>query len=175
MKPTLIQTLSLGAALALLGSTASAQLSHNLSIGNPVALAMGNSATAYPQGSDSIHYNPAGLALVQNNFEQYKLQAGFFDYEGQVSGEAPGESYHPIPGFEQEPLLQGQQSRDISVDSPSVYLPFFGHVMLPFLIAPGHGFATRSQNDQFVFANSMFALQGVTCFFCAAASREKKA
>ena len=159
MKPTLIQTLSLGAALALLGSTASAQLSHNLSIGNPVALAMGNSATAYPQGSDSIHYNPAGLALVQNNFEQYKLQAGFFDYEGQVSGEAPGESYHPIPGFEQEPLLQGQQSRDISVDSPSVYLPFFGHVTLPFLIAPGHGFATRSQNDQFVFANSMFALQ----------------
>lgn len=146
----------------LLSAPAGAQLSHNLSIGNPVALAMGNSATASVRGPDAIHYNPAALALVKTKYEQYKLQTAFFNHEGTVSGAAPGRSYDPIsnPDFADEPLLQGEQSRDVSVDSPSVYLPFFGHTSLPFLVAPGYGFALRGgTNDQFVFANSAFAVQ----------------
>lgn len=150
---------ALAGTVLLCGPNANAQLSHNLSIGNPIALGMGNTATAYPHGSDAIHYNPAGLALIKNEFEQYKLQAATFEHQGTVSGSGPGRSYNPIPGFEEEPILQGQQSLDVSVETPSVYLPFFGHVTLPFLIAPGHGFATRSQNEKFVFANSMFAVQ----------------
>ncbi|MCG8314947.1 MAG: outer membrane protein transport protein [Pseudomonadales bacterium] len=120
---------------------------------------MGNSATAYPQGSDAIHYNPAGLALVKQSFEQYKLQGGFFEHSGSVSGSAPGRSYHPIAGFEDDPLLQGKQTRSVSVDSPSVYLPFFDHVTLPFLLAPGHGFVNRTEDGGFTYGNSMFALQ----------------
>jgi long-subunit fatty acid transport protein len=145
----------------LVSASPYAQLSHNLSIGNPVALSMGNTVTAYPQGPDSIHYNPAGLALINQKYEQFKVQMAFFNHEGTVSGRAPGESYDKLDNqnFSQDPLLQGQLSRDVSVDSPSVYLPFFGHARLPFLVAPGYGFALRSENEKFVFANSAFALQ----------------
>ncbi len=147
--------------LGLMSPAASAQLSHNLSIGNPVALAMGNSATAYIEGSDAIHFNPAALALVKGRQEQFKLQFGFFDYEGEVSGRGDGESYDVFdnPEFRQDPLLQGQKSRPIEVRSPSVFLPFFGHVRLPFLIAPGYGFAQRTVRGNAVFANSAFTEQ----------------
>jgi len=153
-----------GAALCvcLWHNPAPAQLSHNLSIGNPVALSMANSATAYIRGPDAIHYNPAALALVETKYEQYKLQMGFFDYEGTVSGAAPGRTFDPLSNADylDDPLLQGEQSRDVSVESPSVYLPFFGHTPLPFLVAPGYGFALRGgTHDQFVFANSAFAVQ----------------
>ena len=138
---------------------AQAQLSHNLSVGNPIALSMGNSVTAYPVGSDSIHYNPAALAKIKNEFTQYKMQMGFIEHSGSISGAAPGQTYAPIEGFEQDPVLQGQLSRDVSVESTSLFLPFFGHTRLPFLVAPGYGFGIRSDNDKFVFANSAFALQ----------------
>lgn len=146
----------------LLCSQAQAQLSHNLSIGNPVALAMGNTATASIRGPDAIHYNPAALALVESRYEQFKVQGAFFTYEGSVSGAAPGRSFEPVsnPAFLDEPVLQGEVSREVEVDSPSVYLPFFGHTRLPFLVAPGYGFALRGgTQDQFVFANSAFAVQ----------------
>lgn len=148
--------------VCLCHSPVQAQLSHNLSIGNPVALAMGNSATASIRGPDAIHYNPAALALVENKYEQFKLQTAFFSYEGTVSGSAPGRTFDPLSNADylDDPILQGEKSRDVSVDSPSVYLPFFGHTRLPFLVAPGYGFALRGGNqDQFVFANSAFAVQ----------------
>lgn len=153
--------LGLGALLGLFSPAVSAQLSHNMSIGNPVSLAMGNAATAYIEGPDAIHFNPAALALVNEKHEQYKLQMAFFRYEGSVSGRAPGESYDPFdnPDFRQDPLLQGQKSRPIEVESPSVFLPFFGHVNLPFFAAPGYGFALRTPRGNAVFANSAFAVQ----------------
>ena len=132
---------------------AQAQLSHNLSVGNPIALSMGNSVTAYPVGSDSIHYNPAALAKIKNEFTQYKMQMGFIEHSGSISGAAPGQTYAPIEGFEQDPVLQGQLSRDVSVESTSLFLPFFGHTRSPVLVAPGYGFGIRSDNDKFVFAN----------------------
>src|SRR5690606_34740323 len=61
-------------ALTLAASAAQAQLSQNLSVGKPVALSLGNSITARPPGTDAIHYNPAGLALLKNEYKQYKLQ-----------------------------------------------------------------------------------------------------
>lgn len=147
--------------LNLMSSAAVAQLSHNLSIGNPVSLAMGNSATAYIEGPDAIHYNPAALALVNKKVEQFKLQMAFFQYEGSISGSGPGQSYDVFdnPDFQQDPLLQGQTSRPIEVESPSVFLPVFGHVALPFFAAPGYGFAIRTNNGRAVFANSAFAQQ----------------
>ncbi|MDY6919281.1 MAG: outer membrane protein transport protein [Pseudomonadota bacterium] len=151
--------LLLGLSLAPL---APAQLSHNLSIGNPVALAMGNSITAAIRGPDAIHYNPAALALVENRYEQYKVQGAFFHHEGEVSGAGPGRTFDPMSNadFLDDPLLEGKTSRPVEVETPSVYLPFFGHSPLPFLIAPGYGFALRGgTQDQFVFANSAFAVQ----------------
>lgn len=135
---------------------AKAQLSNNLSVGNPVAISMANAVTARPPGTDAIHFNPAGLARIKNELTQYKLQLAYTAFEGSVSGRAPGEPFDAIEDdlYSQDPLLQGQQSRPIEVSSSNIYLPIFGHVELPFVIAPGYGFALRSSNNQFVFANS---------------------
>ncbi|MCG8534374.1 MAG: outer membrane protein transport protein [Pseudomonadales bacterium] len=148
---TLISTLTLCLCLP-----AKAQLSNNLSVGNPVAISMANAVTARPPGTDAIHFNPAGLARIKNELTQYKLQLAYTAFEGSVSGRAPGEPFDAIEDdlYSQDPLLQGQQSRPIEVSSSNIYLPIFGHVELPFVIAPGYGFALRSSNNQFVFANS---------------------
>ena len=117
---------------------------------------MANAVTARPPGTDAIHFNPAGLARIKNELTQYKLQLAYTAFEGSVSGRAPGEPFDAIEDdqYSQDPLLQGQQSRPIEVSSSNIYLPIFGHVELPFVIAPGYGFALRSSNNQFVFANS---------------------
>lgn len=148
-------------ALACIASVAQAQLSQNLSVGNPVALSLGNSVTARPPGTDAIHFNPAGLALIKNEYKQYKLQTAFFRYEGTVSGQSPGVPFVPSdqPEHRQDPILQGETSRPIEIESVSVYLPFFGHVELPFLMAPGFGFAIRPKDNNYVFANSALTLQ----------------
>lgn len=142
-------------------SPAQAQLSHNLSVGNPVALSLGNAITARPPGTDAIHYNPAGLALLKNEYRQYKLQTAFFNHEGSVSGQSPGVPFVPAEQAEhrQDPILQGEKSRRVAVDSVSVFLPFFDHVELPFLAAPGYGFALRFKDENYVFANAALTLQ----------------
>lgn len=146
---------------ALMAPTAHAQLSNNLSIGNPVAIGMANAVTATPPGTDAIHFNPAGLAQVNSEMTQYKLQLAFNTLEGTVSGRAPGEPYGAIPDeeFSQDPLLQGQLSRPLETSAANLYLPVFGHVELPFVIAPSYGFALRGKkNDNFVFANSALVI-----------------
>lgn len=148
-------------ALTFAASAVQAQLSQNLSVGNPVALSLGNSITARPPGTDAIHYNPAGLALLRNEYQQYKLQSAFFRHEGSVSGQAPGVPFVPSeqPEHRQDPILQGETSRPVGVESVSVFLPFFDHVKLPFLMAPGYGFAIRFKDKNYVFANSALTLQ----------------
>lgn len=135
---------------------AQAQLSNNLSVGNPVAISMANAVTAHPPGTDAIHFNPAGLARVKNEMKQYKLQLAHTKLEGTVSGQAPGKPYGAIADdeFSQDPLLDGKKSRPLETSSANIYLPFFGHVEWPFVIAPGMGFAERADNDRYVFANS---------------------
>lgn len=140
----------------LTSATAQAQLSNNLSIGNPVSIGMANAVTARPPGTDAIHFNPAGLASINQELKQYKLQLAHTRLEGTVSGRAPGEPYGAVEDeeFSQDPMLQGQLSRPLETTSANIYLPVFGHVELPVGIAPGYGFATRGENQKFVFANS---------------------
>lgn len=142
-------------------SPVQAQLSQNLSVGNPVALSMGNSTTARPPGTDAIHYNPAGLAHIEHEYKQYKLQTAFFRHEGSVSGAEPGVPFVPSeqPEYRQDPILEGEVSRPVEVESVSVFLPFIDHLELPFLIAPGYGFARRSKDHDYVFANAALTLQ----------------
>lgn len=66
-------------ALLGLANAANGQLVTNLTIGNPKALALANSVTADPVGIDSIHFNPAGLALIDNRQVNVKLVSGYLD------------------------------------------------------------------------------------------------
>ena len=64
--------LALAAAIAF-SSGVNAQLLHNVTIGNPKALGLGNAVTADPPGIDSIHFNPAGLAKIKGRQMNIKL------------------------------------------------------------------------------------------------------
>src|SRR5256885_11955511 len=56
------------AAIALLAHGA-AQASFTENIGtSPVAMSLGNAVTADPPGTDSIHFNPAGLTHLKGNW-----------------------------------------------------------------------------------------------------------
>lgn len=141
-------------------SLAQAQLSNNLSVGNPIAIALANAVTARPPGTDAIHFNPAGLASVRNELTQYKIQLATMRLEGTISGEAPGQPFGGIqdPAYAQDPLLQGQLSRPVSSTASNLFLPFWGHVEMPFLAVPGYGKAFRLQRRSLVFANSAVAI-----------------
>ncbi len=69
--------------------TAHAALTDNLTIGNPIALSMGNAVTADPPGVDSIHYNPAGLARVKGREGLFKLTAAYFNFRAEFGDYVP--------------------------------------------------------------------------------------
>lgn len=71
----------LGATVA--ASTANAQVTHNITLGNPKALALGNAVTADPPGIDSIHFNPAGLAKIKGRERQFKFLVAHMTLEGE--------------------------------------------------------------------------------------------
>lgn len=149
------------AAAFMICTPSNAQLTNHLSIGNAKALALGNAVTADPPGIDSIHFNPAGLATIHNTLRHYKLQTGYIDHQGAVSGMEPGVPYQPIPEFRQDPALKGQQSRPVSTERHNVYLPIIGNLELPFLIAPGFGWAqplgdSGSGPGHLVFGNAAY-------------------
>lgn len=71
----------LGASLA--ASAANAQITHNITLGNPKALGLANAVTADPPGVDSIHFNPAGLAKIKGRERQFKFLVAHMTLEGE--------------------------------------------------------------------------------------------
>ncbi len=68
---------------AMASSAAHAQVTHNITLGNPKALALGNAVTADPPGIDSIHFNPAGLAKIKGRERQFKFLVAHMTLEGE--------------------------------------------------------------------------------------------
>ena len=66
--------------IVLVGASQSsyAAFTDSLTIGNPKALALGHAVTADPPDIDSIHFNPAGLALLEGS--QYELKGILVDF-----------------------------------------------------------------------------------------------
>jgi hypothetical protein len=82
---------------AMASSAAHAQVTHNITLGNPKALALGNAVTADPPGIDSIHFNPAGLAKIKGRERQFKFLVAHMTLEaefGDQEADAFSESYN---------------------------------------------------------------------------------
>lgn len=79
----------LGATVAVTG--AHAQVTHNITLGNPKALALGNAVTADPPGIDSIHFNPAGLAKIKGRERQFKFLIAHMTLEGEFGAQQAGD------------------------------------------------------------------------------------
>ncbi|AUM11298.1 OmpP1/FadL family transporter [Ketobacter alkanivorans] len=168
--------LALAAAISI-SCGANAQLLHNVTIGNPKALALGNAVTADPPGIDSIHFNPAGLAKIKGRQMNIKILAAHMTLDAEF-----GEPTRPDSDYKQLYYNLVQNNPDIcpdannadecwgtdpiantssSSDGPSLMLPFFGMTEIPILAFPSGGIAFEDSARGWTFGTAVYSPQGI--------------
>lgn len=156
-----------------LASSANAQLLHNVTLGNPKALALGNAVTADPPGIDSIHFNPAGLSKIQGRQRQLKVLVADMQLETKF-GEPT------LPTAEQKNAFLGVSgpacagltadecwgidpvaNTSVSNEDPVLMLPFAGLVELPMIAFPAGGIAFEDSSHGWTFGTAVYSPEGV--------------
>ena len=134
---------------------AHAALTENL-LTSPTAMSLGNAVTADPPGTDSIHFNPAGLARITGEVHSHSF-AG-------VSLRAPATfnqgADFSIGGFKDDPLngtSTGPMNQRIYI--PGVGLPGW---RLPAVILPGLGIAYNKPGSPFTFGVGNYVSQAMS-------------
>ncbi|RLT97986.1 OmpP1/FadL family transporter [Ketobacter sp.] len=172
-------------AAAIAGSTgASAQLLHNVTIGNPKALGLGNAVTADPPGIDSIHFNPAGLSKIKGRQMNIKLLAAHMTIDGSVgSPTKPTDTTKSTfyEGHKNDPNRPECNSGDTptqdqidqcwgydpiantstSIEGPGLMLPFVGFTEVPLLAFPSGGIAFEDPSRGWTFGTAVYSPQGI--------------
>lgn len=145
------------ASLLLAGAlpAAHAALTENL-VTSPTAMSLGNAVTADPPGTDSIHFNPAGLARMTGETHSHSV--------GIVSLRVPtsfrkGEDFD-IGGFKDDPL-------DGTTGGPvrqKIYIPVIGMPgwRLPAVAAPSLGLAYNKPDSPFTFGTASYLSQAAS-------------
>ena len=140
----------------LLSGAAQAQLAQNIFIGNPRALSLGNAVTADPPGTDAIHFNPAGLALLEGR--QYELKGILVDFTLEAEftpGEKLQEAFDTYGDLGlADPMVANRTSE---VSGAVVMLPFMGMTEIPVLAAPLGNFTLHNDNKDITFGTGVFA------------------
>jgi len=144
-----------GSALALLAlGPAHAALTENIAV-SVSAMAMGNAVTADPPGTDSIHFNPAGLTRLKGERRQdsvfgasVKPYAHFTQPEGFDIG---GWKDDPLAGTSTGPVRQ------------SIFIPIIGvpKARLPFAPAAGLGLSFNKAGSPWTFGTASYVTQAV--------------
>ena len=139
-----------------LATLSHAQLAQNIFIGNPKALSLGNAVTADPPGTDAIHFNPAGLALLEGS--QYELKGILVDFSLEADF-TPGDRLQQA--FDTygdlglaDPLVANRTSE---VSGAVVMLPFMGMTDIPVLAAPLGNFTIHNDDKDITFGTGVFA------------------
>jgi len=135
--------------------TAYCALAENLTIANAKAYALGNAVTADPPGIDSIHFNPAGLALLKKR--QYHIKLGAVAY-GSLKTELHRTQWldDKLVQYDLEETIPADISEDI--DGFMVYVPFRGKRNVPVPAGPfGGGASYNPPGSRFTFANAAYA------------------
>ena len=154
---------SLAVAAALYSANSAAQLTQNITIGNPKALGMAHAVTADPPGVDSIHFNPAGLAKIEGRQQQLKLLAAHITFEAEFGPQtvdpAINEAYESVSGqpYPSDPL----DGRKSSTSDPVLMLPGAGLTPVPFLVVPFGGIAIEDPNYGWTFATAVYSPQAI--------------
>lgn len=135
---------------------AQAQLAQNIFIGNPRALALGNAVTADPPGTDAIHFNPAGLALLEGR--QYELKGILVDFSLEAQFTPGDKLQYAFDTYGDlglaDPMVANRTSE---VSGAVVMLPFMGMTEIPVLAAPLGNFTLHNDNRDITFGTGMFA------------------
>jgi long-subunit fatty acid transport protein len=137
---------------ALACHRAHAQLAQNLTVANAKALSLANAVTADPPGIDSIHFNPAGLALLAARQYQLKVVAGQFVIESGLQRSEELQELLDNSIFD-DPVEGGTSS----TNRVSVMLPFLGLTELPVLAAPLGGASYTMPQGRYTFATAAYA------------------
>lgn len=166
---------------------ANAQLLHNVTIGNPKALALGNAVTADPPGIDSIHFNPAGLAKIKGRQMNIKVLAAHMTIDGDFGNPTePGNdsksAYYKLQYDPSKDTCNGTDpdtgtptqseldncwgidpiaGRSSSVDGPALMLPFVGFTEIPLLAFPSGGVAFEDPSRGWTFGTAAYSPQGI--------------
>lgn len=177
--------LALAAAIAF-SSGVNAQLLHNVTIGNPKALGLGNAVTADPPGIDSIHFNPAGLAKIKGRQMNVKLLAAHMTIDGEIGAptkptDATKSTFYqshlsnadypncngdipPPQGVSAEDWCWGidpLSNSSTSIDGPGLMLPFVGFTEVPILAFPSGGIAFEDPSRGWTFGTAVYSPQGI--------------
>ncbi len=145
------------------------QLSQNLTIGNPKAIALGNAVTADPPGIDSIHFNPAGLIRIKEKTGTIKLTSGFISHDVQF-----GETY--VTDEKKIALCAITEECDVSAgewqsiwptdpvantesktNKSAMYLPGQGIKTPSITLVPTGGIAITDSENRFTFATAAYS------------------
>jgi len=118
---------------------------------NTKAISLANSVTADPPGHMSIHYNPAGLTLmdegiqISQGFALARIERTYKFFPGEAN-----EFFNPAT----DPLAYGKGS----VDNGRIYIPFVGPIDLKVLTAPvPFGMSFKPFGSKITFANAIYA------------------
>ena len=161
---------SLAVAAAIYSTGASAQLTQNITIGNPKALGMAHAVTADPPGIDSIHFNPAGLAKIQGRQQQLKLLAAHITFDAEFGdrhldqaelGQAGSIEDKYLEFYETPYPEDGVENTSSSTSDPVLMLPGSGLTPVPFLVVPFGGIAIEDPNYGWTFATSVYSPQAI--------------
>lgn len=122
------------------------------------AISLANSCTADPPGIMAIHYNPAGLSLLDDGktfMQSFTIPIIIFkqrlvadpDFDGYLGDYGP----NALEEDKRDPLA-GQEG----TTGPIMYIPLYNDT-IPFLISPTIGLSTREPDSKWTFAVGSYA------------------
>lgn len=153
-----------GLGLGLLACSVQAQLTQNITLGNPKALALGHAVTADPPGLDSIHFNPAGLAKIKGRQQQFKLLMASMEITSETGSQqnspAVIDAFNQINEGQTFPV-DDQANLKASTSEPLLMLPFQGLTEVPFIIAPFGGMAAQVPGEPWTVATTVYTPQSI--------------
>lgn len=156
-------TIVVGSTLSL---GAQAQLTHNITLGNPKALALANAVTADPPGIDSIHFNPAGLAKIKGRERSFKVILAHMTLEADIGHqhtEALEQAFEDTYCSASRDCFVGDPVANTHSETsdPMVMLPGSGVQSVPAMIVPFGGVAVESPDYGWVFATAIYSPEAI--------------
>jgi long-subunit fatty acid transport protein len=132
-----------------------ASLFENMAV-DPVAISLANSVTAYPPGTASIHYNPAGLSLMSDG--NYISQGGILAVENMKNRFEKDPNFEEFHDFKGNVIHDPLAGREGANTSGRMYLPIIDITLdLPAMLGPVTGFSFREPGSKWTFAYAMYA------------------
>ena len=134
---------------------AEAAIIENIAVANAKAIALGNAVTADPPGIDSIHFNPAGLALLDGRQRQLKVLAGAFDFTVEFGGHEPA-TQAVIDRFGYVDEASNATSKNSAIGSKLPGKKGVNEWPLPVIFIPFGGVSIKAPGSRMTFATAVY-------------------